>query len=106
MRFQYLIPIVLLGLSSVSSAEVRMAQTTDAITLSNGTTTLTVQMQEGRTNAFRLIDAAIRVVLTQIEIGGLGRWTAMCSAESNGRVGSIRLSLDRHLCDRRGAPVQ
>ncbi len=91
MRFQYLIPIVLLGLANVSFAEVQMTQTTDAITLSNGTTILTVQMQEGRTNSFRLIDAATHVVLTQIEIGGLGRWTAMCSAESNGRVGSIRL---------------
>ena len=106
MRFQYLVPIVLLGLSNVSSAEVRMAQTADAITLSNGTTTLTAQMQEGRTNAFRLIDAASDGVLAQIEIGGLGRWTAACSAESNGRVGSIQISLDRHIGDRRGASVQ
>jgi len=81
---------VLLGLSNASYAEVRMTQTADAVTISNGTTTLAAQIREGRTNAFRLIHATSDGVLAQLEIGGLGRWTAVCSAESNGSVGSIR----------------
>ena len=90
MRLPYVVPIVLLGLANVSSAEVQVTQTANAVTISNGATTLAAQIWDGRTNAFRLVDATSDDVLAQIEIGGLGRWTAGCSAESNGRVGSIK----------------
>jgi len=90
MRLLYVVPIVLVGLANVSSAEVQMTQTVDAVTISNGTVTLAAQIRDGRTNAFRLVDVTSDDVLAQIEIGGLGRWTAECSAESNGRVGSIK----------------
>ena len=83
----WFVSALVLGLSARAAADVQVPQTADDVTLSNGTTTLSARIQDGGANAFDLIDAHSGHVLAQIEIGGLGRWRAACSAKSDGQVG-------------------
>ncbi|MEW6355448.1 MAG: hypothetical protein AB1696_03920 [Planctomycetota bacterium] len=69
-----------------------MTQNTEAVTLSNGLTTLSAKLQNGRTNGFDLIECKTNRVLAAIEIGGMGKWTATCAAKADGRTGVMTLA--------------
>lgn len=77
----------LISVTGLSAADVRVARTTGTLTLSNASTKIVAELAKGRANGFSLVRAATDTALARIDIGGGGRWTAACTATSDGERG-------------------
>ena len=84
-----LIPIALISATSLSVAAVQVERTPGTLTLSNASTKIVAALAEGRAKGFSVVCSTTNRTLGRIEIGGGGRWTAVCTAAGEEKLGAM-----------------